>query len=271
METEKLRDKITGTIVSLKKYSSHGSAVVDAVESFQTLDEILADPTDENLIKIHHYTRGILAGVDQLREYAPSIREVLDEIGRWVEGRFIERTHIVSGGLEVAPLEAEGFILDIGGGGEGIIGRLNGNQVISIDLSARELEETGNESLKIVMDATDLKFTPSQFDAATSFFTLLYVDREKHEKVFREVHKVLKEKGRFLIWDVEIPENVEGKPFFLVRLEISLPREKVNTGYGVRLARQDLVGFRELAVRTGFEVADEWSKGEIFYLELMKI
>ncbi len=271
METEKVRDKISGTIASLIKYSSHGSAVVDAVESLHRLDEILADPTDENLIKIHHYTRGIIAEVDQLREYVPSIGEVLDEIGRWVEGRFMERTHTVSGRLEVAPLETEGFILDIGGGGEGIIGRLNDRQVVSIDLSAGELKETDNESLKIVMDATDLKFTPSQFGAATSFFTLLYVDREKHERIFREVHRVLKEGGRFLIWDVEIPEKVEGKPFFLVSLVISLPGEKVNTGYGVRLARQDLVGFRELAARTGFEVADEWSKGEIFYLELTKI
>jgi len=270
METERLRDRITGTISSLEKYSSHGSAVIDAVESLHRLDEILADPTDENLIKIHRYMRGISAGVDQLKEYVPSIVEVLYEIGQWAEERFMERTHTVSGRLEMAPLEAEGFILDIGGGGEGIIGRLNGRQVVSIDLSVGELEETDNESLKIVMDATDLKFTPSQFDAATSFFTLLYVDREKHEKVFREAHKVLKEKGRFLIWDVEVPEKVEEKPFFLVRLEISLPGEKVNTGYGVRLARQDLDSFREMAAMTGFEVADEWRDGEMFYLELMK-
>jgi SAM-dependent methyltransferase len=270
METKKLRDKVTWIVASLKKYSSHGIAVVDAVESLRQLDEILADPTDENLMKMHHYMRGIRAGVDQLREYAPLIEEVLDELGRWAEERFMERTHTVSGRLEVAPLKAEGFILDIGGGGEGIIGRLNGRQVVSIDLSAGELEETDNESLKIVMDATDLKFTPSQFDAVTSFYTLLYIDREKQEKVFREVHRVLKEEGRFLIWDVEIPEKVEGKPFFLVRLEISLPGEKVNTGYGIRLARQDIDGFRDLAARTGFEVADEWSEGEIFYLELRK-
>ena len=270
METEKLRDKITGTIASLEKYSPHGSAVVDAVESLHRLDEILTDPTDENLIKIHHYMRGISTGVDQLKEYAPSIVEVLFEIGRWAEERFMERTHTVSGRLELATLEAEGFILDIGGGGEGIIGRLNGRQVIAIDLSAGELEETENESLKIVMDATDLKFTPSQFDAATSFFTLLYIDREKHERIFREAHRVLREEGRFLIWDVEIPEKVEEKPFFLVRLEISLPGEKVNTGYGVRLARQDIESFKEMAARTGFEVADEWSEGEMFYLELLK-
>ena len=270
METEKLRDKVTWIVASLKKYSSHGIAVVDAVESLRQLDEILADPTDENLMKMHHYMRGIRAGVDQLREYAPLIEEVLDQLGRWAEERFTERTHTVSGRLEVAPLKAEGFILDIGGGGEGIIGRLNGRQVVSIDLSAGELEETDNESLKIVMDATDLRFTPSQFDAVTSFYTLLYIDREKQEKVFREVHRVLKEEGRFLIWDVEIPEKVEGKPFFLVRLEISLPGEKVNTGYGIRLARQDIDGFRDLAARTDFEVADEWSEGEIFYLELRK-
>ncbi|MCW4035698.1 MAG: class I SAM-dependent methyltransferase, partial [Candidatus Bathyarchaeota archaeon] len=123
---------------------------------------------------------------------------------------------------------------------------------------------------KIVMDATDMKFVASSFEVATSFFTLLYVEREKQQMVFSEVHRVLKEDGRFLIWDVRIPERVEGKPFFMVRLEIELPDETVSTGYGVRLAHQDIEHFKELAARTGFDVVGEWEKGEIFHLELVK-
>jgi hypothetical protein len=57
--------------------------------------------------------------------------------------------------IELSPLETKGFILDIGGGGEGIIGKLNGTQVVAIDTSERELAETKNEALKVVMDATD--------------------------------------------------------------------------------------------------------------------
>ena len=42
---------------------------------------------------------------------------------------------------------------------------------MAIDKRLEELEETENEALKIVMDATDLKFLPETLDAATSFFT----------------------------------------------------------------------------------------------------
>ena len=34
---------------------------------------------------------------------------------------------------------AQGYILDIGGGGEGVIGELKGDQVVAIDISKREL------------------------------------------------------------------------------------------------------------------------------------
>ena len=58
--------------------------------------------------------------------------------------------------------------------GEGIIGNLNGNQVVAIDKNERELKETQNEALKIVMDATELKFLSQSFDVCTSFFSLMY-------------------------------------------------------------------------------------------------
>ena len=88
--------------------------------------------------------------------------------------------------------------------------------------------------------------------------------------MFSEVHRVLRDWGRFLIWDVRIPDEAEGKPFFLVQLEVSLPDEAVTTGYGVKMAFQDLDRFKDLAARTGFEVAREWSRGDLFHLELVK-
>ena len=36
-------------------------------------------------------------------------------------------------------LTADGFILDVGGGGEGIIGRLNGSRVVAVDNIKGEL------------------------------------------------------------------------------------------------------------------------------------
>ena len=54
--------------------------------------------------------------------------------------------------------ELQGKILDIGGGGEGIIGRLYGPQVIAIDYRQDELDEAPASCEKRLMDATALDF-----------------------------------------------------------------------------------------------------------------
>ncbi|KPK62648.1 hypothetical protein AMJ83_10295 [candidate division WOR_3 bacterium SM23_42] len=174
--------------------------------------------------------------------------------------------------MEMNSIETAGFIWDVGGGGEGIIGKLNGRKVIAIDIRIEELEETKNDSLKIVMDATDLKFLPSSFDVATSFFSLMYIKNKDHLKVFKEIHKILKNEGRFYIWDVRIPPKHMDKPVFVLPLEILLPNDETETGYGVgwEHKEQDLQHFKELAGKTDFKIVDEWSRDEIFYLELVK-
>ncbi len=172
--------------------------------------------------------------------------------------------------IEVDRVETDGLILDIGGGGEGIIGRLHGKQVVAIDKREEELMETNNEALKVVMDAAELWFLPKSFDVCTAFFSLMYVPKDMHQKVFAEVFRVLKDHGRFLIWDVRIPDNVEGYKTFIVHLKVRLPNEEVETGYGVRWQTQSIEYFRELATVTGFKITSELCKEEIFHLELQK-
>jgi hypothetical protein len=150
----------------------------------------------------------------------------------------IEKTHKV----KLEPIETKGSILDLGGGGEGIIGKLNGNQVISIDNRIEELEETTNDSLKIVMDAC-----------------------------FSETFRVLKDEGRLLIWDLSIPKRLGDEPFFGVVLRITLPDEDVNTGYGTKWEgkEQDMRYFKTLASQAGFIALNEWVDEEIFFLKLI--
>ena len=80
--------------------------------------------------------------------------------------------------IDLQPLPVQGWILDIGGGGEGVIGQLMGTQVVAIDRSAAELEEAAPGPLKIVMDASELRFLDASFSAGTAFFCLMYIRDE---------------------------------------------------------------------------------------------
>lgn len=159
--------------------------------------------------------------------------------------------------LKVDDFDATSYVLDIGGGGEGIIGRLMPSQVVAIDLYKRELEDSPAGPLKIVMDATDLKFLDASFDTVTAFYSLMYMKAEIQKKVFAEVARVLKPGGRWLIWDAAIPTAVDsdtkGPVFYF---EFKLPKETVRTGYGTFWPPQpmDVAWYRALAAEAGLKV-----------------
>jgi len=90
--------------------------------------------------------------------------------------------------IDLSNIELKGRILDIGGGGEGVIGQFKGEQVVAIDPNRSELEEAkSTKDLKIVMDAKDLQFLDNTFDTVTAFFTMMYIPIADHKKVFEEM------------------------------------------------------------------------------------
>ncbi len=180
-----------------------------------------------------------------------------------------ERQHVVVDGLPTS-----GTILDIGGGGGGIIGLIAGERVIAIDRLKEELEEAPAGPLKIVMDARDLQFLDSTLQTATSFFTLMYMGNEDHQRVFEEVFRVLAPGGRFLIWDTVLPPRTnedEDVAIFPVTVELA-DGETISNNYGVRWPSEgrDAAYYQQLAEAAGFEVLSRRAVDRHVFIELQK-
>jgi SAM-dependent methyltransferase len=116
----------------------------------------------------------------------------------------------------------EDRIIDLGGGGEGVIGRLRGAQVTAVDIRQQELD-----------DARRLPFPDRSFDAATAFFFLMYVPGEDRSKVLKGAYRVLRPGGTLQIWDASIPpQGTRRERLFVVPVKVKLPRQTIATGYG---------------------------------------
>jgi ubiquinone/menaquinone biosynthesis C-methylase UbiE len=175
--------------------------------------------------------------------------------------------------ISLSPLEVRGRVLDVCGGGEGIIGLLMGDQVVAIDLKREELEESAAGPLKIIMDARELGFLDGTFAAATSFFGLMYIGDEDLQRVCREVHRVLRPGGEFHIWDCAIPEEApEGKDIALVKLQVLIGDQTVDTGYGSRWPGRprNADSYSELLREVGFEVVRAHEDGSVLTLRARK-
>ena len=156
--------------------------------------------------------------------------------------------------------ELNGKILDIGGGGEGVIGRLYTDQVVAVDIRQDELDEAPTGFEKIIMDATDLKFKDNSFDHVTSFYTLMFMNTDDQKSAISEATRVLKNHGELHIWDCDIL-SAYPEPFCL-DVSVQLPNEYISTTYGVvKMGSQDEKDIIEMCLKSGLIlVAKKYSK-----------
>ena len=165
--------------------------------------------------------------------------------------------------------ELNGKILDLGGGGEGIIGRLYTNQVVAIDIHQEELDETPIGFEKILMDATHLEFQDNSFDHVTSFYTLMFMSTEDQKRAISEATRVLVKGGELHVWDCEI-RSAYPEPF-CVDVAVQLPDERIYTTYGiVKTDVQDEFGITELCLKAGLKLVFQNRSQYGFYLRFKK-
>ena len=164
-----------------------------------------------------------------------------------------------------------GRILDLGGGGEGVIGRVYGRAVTAIDIRPDELEDAPGDFERICMDARQLEFPDGCFDAVTAFYFLMYLFPEDRGAVFSEAARVLKSGGRMYVWDAAY-RSAFPEPH-LVELNIDAAGERISTTYGVLgegmcLSRDDVLS---RAAEAGLAPAEARAGGGHFYLVFEKV
>lgn len=151
-----------------------------------------------------------------------------------------------------------GSILDIGGGGECVIGQIYGDRVTAIDNSPEELEEAPDCCEKRLMDATELDFPAESFDNVTFFYSLMYMTGDTQKKAVREAVRVLRTGGMLLIWDADIPSAYPDP--YIVDLDISSERVILHTSYGIvkneTQKRETILGFLEETGQHAFRVSE---------------
>ena len=165
------------------------------------------------------------------------------------------------------------LILDLGGGGEGVIGQLRGRQVVAVDVRRRELEECAGGPIKVVADAKELPFLDEAFDAMTAFFFFMYVPESDRVSILAEAYRVLRPGGQCTIWDAEIPARGERtQEIFVVPVKAELPDRAIETGYGVRWEGREMSvdAITRKAQDAGFIVEEKISTGEHFHLTLTR-
>jgi len=243
---------------------------VDGVNYYNISEicEMFHNRLSQDEIEAHFQTNKIHGIKIEDQWYAK--KEALDEFEEEVIYKEIYFSELHQ--IDLKKIQLKGRILDIGGGGEGIIGQLAGPHVISIDPSERELKEAPSDCLKIIMNGKDLKFLDESFNTITLFFTMMYIPRPDHKKVFKEIYRVLKSKGEIFLWDLTIPDRPETeKDTYAIKLEVDIGDKKISAGYGTRWGQKiNMQRYLDLGKNLGLKVIEQKVNGETFFIKYQK-
>ena len=153
-----------------------------------------------------------------------------------------------------------GRVIDIGGGGEAVIGQVGGGRVVALDKHPSEIREARGKAPAVswlVADAMNIPCESGCFGQGTAFFSCMYMGDDAIEKVFKEARRVIKRGGALWVWDV--PMHLSQKEYG-IRIQVEFrDKRKVNTMYGVKAKEQSTRSISKLLQGAGFatEVVDD--------------
>jgi ubiquinone/menaquinone biosynthesis C-methylase UbiE len=172
--------------------------------------------------------------------------------------------------IKLERFENEDLILDIGGGGEGLVSRIEGDRVCALDIRMSEIREAqihGHSTNWFVADGRNLCFKDEVFDVVTLWFSLGYMsDWSTKRAVLEAAYRVLKKTGRLSILASRIPDSGASLIFWGT---FTLPDGTLSkTGYGMRGGQnQTLHRVLELVTDVGFDQHQYEDHGEWFKLQ----
>lgn len=180
------------------------------------------------------------------------------------------RISAAKGNLIRIKRELSGRILDIGGGGEGVIGRVYGPQVTAIDISPEELAEAPEGFEKLVMDACSMRYSDAWFDHVTAFYSFLFIAKGQHARAIAEIARVLRPGGELHIWDCEVA-SAYPEPF-TVELDIDANGQPIHTTYGIleKDCVQTADGLIKACEAAGLRLCGTEQSGTQFHLRFQK-
>jgi len=176
--------------------------------------------------------------------------------------------------IRLEPIPGSGLVIDIGGGGEGLVSRIAGARVCAVDIRMDEIREARiheTDSQWILADGQALPFRSSVFETATFWFSLEYMRTlDTKSRVMAGVHGVLQRGGRVSLLASRVVCEEEA---FQIMMRYDLPDGDVSqTGYGVWGGQnQNIDTTTMLLEKTGFRMTRREDHGHWFRLEAIKM
>lgn len=87
MDAADLRKQIATSKATLEAYRSYGLFIVDAINAFTRLEEVLADPSDENVAEGLEIATEMNRQIGPYRAFVPQIASTVDGVLKWFRER----------------------------------------------------------------------------------------------------------------------------------------------------------------------------------------